>query len=115
MTKKVSVDELEGTVEGADAALAEMQSRMEHAFNEDCMKLPAVWVNNFRLSYTDGAVIMVLSDAQDPTGRHLPRARGSFVMPVLMLEQLVEGIGPQYLERIREAKKNHPEDLGTKQ
>jgi hypothetical protein len=87
-------------------SLAKAQAAaMEHAMTEDCFKLPAIWVNNFRLSFTENAILMVLSDAQDSTGRHIPRARGSFVMPVSMFEQLIEGVGPQYLERIREVLK----------
>jgi hypothetical protein len=90
-------------------ALAKMQASFEHAVTEDCNKLPAVWVNNFRLSFTEGAVMIVFSDAQDATGRHIPRARGSFAMPIMMFEQLVEGVGPQYLERIREVNKQKAE------
>jgi hypothetical protein len=89
----------------AEDALRTMQDAMEHAVQEDCSRLSATWVNNFRLSYdADGAMRVVLSDAQDPTGRHIPRARVAIVMPLSMFEQLVEGVGPEYLKRIRDAK-----------
>lgn len=90
-------------------ALAKMQAAMEHAMTEDCAKLPVVWVNNFRLSFAEGTVIMVLSDAQDPTGRHMPRARVAVAMPQSMFEQMVEGVGPKYLEKIREVAKQREE------
>jgi hypothetical protein len=86
-------------------ALAKMQEQMNHAMIEDCLKIPATWVNNFRLNYWDKVITVVFSDAQDPTGRHMPRARTAVAMPLSMFEQMVEGIGPEYLGRIREAMK----------